>query len=127
MDSDQAVSTLAAVRTPIGVGAWAAPRLAGRLFGLDIPGNPQAPYLARLFGVRDVALAVGALQSTGEARKLWLRIGLACDVADGVAGLLAGRRGYLSPVATVLVTVPALAGTVLGVMALRGEQAQPPA
>jgi hypothetical protein len=45
------------VRLSIGVAAWTAPRLAGKLFGLDVAGNPQVPYLPRLFGVRDAALA----------------------------------------------------------------------
>jgi hypothetical protein len=120
MDSDSAVTALAGLRLPIGAGAWLTPTLAGRLFGLDPVGNPQLPYVGRLFGVRDVALAVGALESSGKARKLWLRLGLACDVADAVAGLLAGRKGHLSPVSTALVTAPALGGAALGVVALRG-------
>src|SRR5437764_61462 len=63
---------LAGVRMAIGAGAWATPRLAGRLFGLDVAGNPQAPYLARLFGARDLALAWGALGAEGSARRQWL-------------------------------------------------------
>ena len=38
----------------IGTGSWVAPRLSGRLFGLDAVANPQLPYIGRLFGVRDV-------------------------------------------------------------------------
>ncbi len=40
-------------------------RISGRLFGLDVPGNPQAPYLARLFGARDAALAYGVQSTQG--------------------------------------------------------------
>jgi hypothetical protein len=118
---------LAALRLPVGAGAWLTPRFAGRLFGLDNDGNPQAPYLARLFGIRDIALAAGVLQTSGEARKVWLRIGIACDVADAAAGLLGGRAGYLPKLTTAMVTAPALAGIALGVAALRGEAAQPAA
>ncbi len=120
MNSEDAVKAIAGLRLPIGLGAWAAPTLAGRLFGLDIRGNPQSPYLARLFGVRDVALAAGVLSSAGEARRNWLRIGLACDVADAAAGVLGGRAGYLSPFTTALVTAPALLGAALGARALQG-------
>ena len=127
MESAQAVSTLAALRAPIGLGAWLTPRFAGRLFGLDAADNPQSPYLARLFGIRDLALAAGVTQSSGEARKLWLRIGIACDAADALAGIFGGRAGYLPKATTVLVTVPALAGLALGVVALQGEAAQPAA
>lgn len=110
------------VRGVVGAGAWLTPRLSGRLFGLNPDGNPQSPYLARLFGVRDVALAAGLSASTGEARALWLRVGIACDLADAAAGVLAGRRGYLDPLPTFLVTTTALVAAGLGVAVLRAEQ-----
>ncbi|PZR65834.1 MAG: hypothetical protein DLM63_10650 [Solirubrobacterales bacterium] len=91
------------------------------MFGLDPDGNPQSPYLARLFGARDVALATGLNLSSGEARSLWLRIGIACDLADAAAGALGGRRGYLDPFPTFLVTATALGAAGLGVAALRAE------
>jgi len=121
--NEQAISSLVGVRSAIGVGAWVAPRISGRLFGLDIPGNPQAPYLARLFGVRDAALAYGLQSTRGPARAQWLKIGIACDVADALAGVFAGRRGELPAFATVLVTGTALGAAALGVAALQGEQA----
>jgi hypothetical protein len=110
------------VRGAIGAGAWLAPRLSGRLFGLDPAGNPQAPYLGRLFGARDVALAAGLSASSGTERAKWLRVGIACDLADAAAGLLAGRRGELPKLATVMVTATALGAAALGVMALQAEQ-----
>jgi hypothetical protein len=121
MTSEEAVKAIASLRLPIGLGAWLTPVLAGKMFGLNPAENPQSPYLARLFGARDVALAAGVLSSTGEARKTWLRIGVACDAADALAGLLGGRKGYLSPFTTVLVTAPALGGLALGAKALQGD------
>ena len=125
MDNDQAITALVALRGAVGAGAWIAPRLSARLFGLDPVGNPQAPYLGRLFGVRDVALAVGLNSSSGAERSQWLRLGLACDLADAVAGLFAGRRGELPPAAAVLVTATALTAAGLGATALKGEQPPP--
>jgi hypothetical protein len=119
----QTVKSLIGIRGVVGAGAWLAPRTSGRLFGLDPAGNPQAPYLGRLFGVRDVALAFGLSASSGAERKQWLRIGVACDLADAVAGVLAGRRGELPKMATVLVTGTALGAAALGVAALQGEPA----
>lgn len=119
MTSEDAVKAIVGLRLPIGAGAWLTPVLAGKMFGLDPVANPQSPYLARLFGIRDVALAAGILQSSGEARRTWLRIGLACDVADAAAGILGGRKGYLSPFTTLLVTAPALGGVALGLQALK--------
>jgi hypothetical protein len=110
---------LVGLRVAIGAGSWIAPRLAGRLFGLDAVANPQLPYVARLFGVRDVALGAGLQLSSGENRRLWLQLGILCDAADFAAGILAGRSGALSRVSTVLVTAPALAGIGMGVAALK--------
>jgi hypothetical protein len=119
MDQRAAIRQLTAVRIAVGVGAWATPRLAGRLFGLDAKANPQSPYLARLFGARDVALAWGTLSSEGESQRRWLLAGLACDVADAVAGIAAGREGYLPKVASVLVSGTAISAAALGAVALR--------
>ena len=121
MDSEQAIRSLAGVRVAIGTSAWATPRLAGKAFGLDADGNPQSPYLARLFGVRDLALGVGALTTTGDARRRWLALGLVCDAADAAAGVMAGRAGYLPKVPTVLVTGVALVAVGLGAAALAGS------
>ncbi len=120
--NEQIIQQLVAVRGAIGTGAWLAPRLSGRLFGLDPVANPQAAYLGRLFGARDVALAFGLSASRDAQRAHWLRIGIACDLADAVAGVLAGRRGELPKRSTVMVTATALLAAGLGAAALKGEQ-----
>jgi hypothetical protein len=113
------IKNLAGVRLAVGLSSWATPRAAGKLFGLDADANPQSPYLARLFGVRDIALAWGVLNSEGETQRQWLLAGLACDVADTVAGIAGGRGGYLPKVSSVLVTGTALSAAMLGAAALR--------
>jgi hypothetical protein len=118
MRNGNTVSMLVGVRTTIGLASWISPRIAGKLFGLEMEGNPQAPYLARLFGARDVALAWGLLSSEGEARRRWLLAGMACDVADTAAGIAGGRSGYLPKLTSALVTSTALSGVVLGAAAL---------
>lgn len=114
-----ALNTLAGLRVAVGASSWAAPRLTGKLFGLDADANPQAPYLARLFGARDLALAWGALGAEGSARRQWLVAGLACDAADALAGLAAGREGYLPKLTSVLVRATALSAVAMGAIALR--------
>ena len=101
------VSALAGLRIAIGAASWATPRVAGRLFGLDARENPQAPYLARLFGARDIALGWGALSTEGDTQRQWL-----------VAGLAGGRRGYLPKLTSALVTGTALSAAALGGAAL---------
>jgi hypothetical protein len=113
------ITSLAITRLAVGGSAFFTPRLAGRAFGLDVEANPQAPYLARLFGVRDAALGIGILTSKGEARRQWLAIGVACDAADALAGVAAGREGYLPKATAAVVTATALSAIVMGSLALR--------
>jgi hypothetical protein len=119
MSRSNSVTSLAALRLAVGVTSWATPRLAGKAFGLDAVANPQSPYLARLFGARDVALAYGVFATEGDTRRQWLAIGAACDVADAFAGIAAGRGGYLPKVSSFLVTATAVSAAVLGAAALR--------
>ena len=118
MERQKIITSLAGLRLVVGVTSWAMPRVAGKLFGLDATANPQAPYLARLFGVRDIALAWGALNTTGDTQRQWLLAGLACDAADTVAGIAGGGGGYLPRATSVLVTGTALSAAVLGAAAL---------
>jgi Domain of unknown function (DUF4267) len=113
------ITSLAITRLAVGGSAFATPRLAGGAFGLDADANPQAPYLARLFGVRDAALGIGILTSQGDARRQWLMIGIGCDAADVLAGLAAGRAGYLPKATSAVVTATAVSAVVMGVLALR--------
>jgi hypothetical protein len=115
------IKLLIGVRSAIGVGAWMAPRFSGRLFGLDPEANPQAAYLGRLFGVRDAVLAVGAATNSGKQQAQWLQLGVVCDLADAVAGVLAGRRGELPAKSTGMVTATALVAAALGMAALQGS------
>jgi hypothetical protein len=127
MDRQSAIKQLVGIRAAVGVAAWVAPRLSGKAFGLNADDNPQAPYLGRLFGARDVALANGAQTTTGEDQDRWLTAALGCDLADAAAGIAAWRAGYLSPLSGALVTATALNGVVLGLVALRGGSSAPAA
>lgn len=125
MDRESAVKQLVAIRGAVGALAWIAPRLSGKGFGLKPDENPQSPYIGRLFGARDVALAYGAKTTSGEEQDRWLAAALGCDVADAAAGIAAWRAGYLSPLSSALVTAAALNGVVLGLVALRGGDPAP--
>ena len=120
MDRDTALKSLAALRLAVGATSYAAPNFGGKLFGLEPDANPQGAYLARLFGIRDVALAVGPLRSKKKAQDNWIELGIMCDAADAVAAFLGGGKGYLPPKTTAMVAAPAIAATALGVIALRG-------
>ena len=124
MDRDVAIRALAGLRFAVGTGAWLTPNLAAKSFGMDPEGNPQASYMGRLFGARDVALAAGVMSTSGASRDLWLRLGLACDAADAAAAVLAGRNGSLPKFTAALVFAPAVAAVAAGAIALR-EPATP--
>jgi len=111
---EKATNAIAIGRIAVGASAWLTPNLSGRIFGLDPEGNPQLPYVGRLFGARDVVLGAGALRSPRKQKDAWLTAGLACDVADVAAGALAGARGQLPPAAAALVTATAGAFAVAG-------------
>jgi hypothetical protein len=118
----QIVPALVAGRAAIGTAAYVGPKLTARLFGLNPNANPQAPFLGRLFGVRDFALAAGLGTSSASERAQWLRMGILCDLGDAVAAILAGRSGELSKLATALATATALAGAGAGITALLSER-----
>jgi hypothetical protein len=119
------VQMISGLRAWIGASAWLTPNLTGKLFGLDPDSNPQAAFLARLFGARDAALAAGTLGSDGNARAQWLRLGLACDLADAAAAYLAGRNGTIPKHAAILAGGTALAAAGMGVAALNQSSAPP--
>jgi hypothetical protein len=125
MTRDSAVKQMSIVRIAVGAGSWLTPRLSGKAFGLDASDNPQSPYIARLFGARDVALAYGAMTTAGDEQNRWLVAALGCDVADAAAGIAAWKGGYLSPFSSFLVTAAAINGVVLGAIALKGAAASP--
>ena len=112
---------LSGIRLGVGAGAWLAPNLTGKLFGLDPDANPQLAFMARLFGVRDVALAVGTGATPPAARKVWWQVGIACDLLDAGAAYIAQRNGSVSRVSAVLAGVTALSAAALGAAALAAD------
>ncbi len=114
---------LSGIRLGVGAGAWIAPGVAGRVFGLSPADNPQLAYMARLFGARDVALAIGTNQTTGPSRRVWWQIGIATDLADAVAAYLGARNGTLSTFTAVTAGGTAIAAAALGVAAMQADDA----
>ena len=103
------------MRVAIGALAWVRPDLTERLFGMR---GGESRYLWRLFGIRDVAIGLGTLRSSGAQRRTWAKFGLLCDAADGGAAAIGQRQGQLPDSASALVVVPAIAVGV-GALALR--------
>ena len=115
------VTGLSVGRIAIGAGALLAPELTMKVFGLDGENNPQLPYMGRMFGSREVAVGVATLLAKGEARRNWIIAGMAIDLADAAAAILATQSGSLSKGRGALLTAPALAAVNAGVVGLWSE------
>lgn len=89
-----ALRALTAYKALAGVGVWLAPGTTSRIFGFEH--ERERNFLMRLSEAREAALAAGAHAARGEARRLWLRLSLACDVLDVVAGAAAVRGAYFT-------------------------------
>lgn len=112
------VTGLALGRIAIGLLSFFSPALASKLFRLDAAGNPQAPYMSRMFGSREVALGAAVLATSGTTRRNAVIAGIAVDAADAAAGYLGGRDGYVSKPTSAFLTAPALGAVAAGVAGL---------
>ncbi|MDQ6686724.1 MAG: hypothetical protein M3Z50_03790 [Actinomycetota bacterium] len=101
-------------RLCIGVTALVSPRMACRVFGLDVQASPQLGYLARIVGSRDAALGLLTLAARGEARRQLVAIGVGVDASDALAGVLAGLSGTVSKTTAVWLALPALGAVAAG-------------
>jgi hypothetical protein len=75
-------------------------------------------YVGRLAGSRQVALAAGTALSEGDARWLWLRLGLACDVLDTLAAASAGIKRDQPPKQATGAAAATLVEAILSTLAL---------
>jgi hypothetical protein len=104
-----ALKTMAIGRLALGALSIASPGAAARGFGMQAAVTPELTYMARIFGIRAIALGSGYLLSDGHPRRLWQRLAFACDISDTITGAGHLRRGDLpGRTATVLT---ALTGT----------------
>ncbi len=118
MDPFSARRTLAGIRAGLGIGALVAPRVVGKLFGIDVDANPAVPYLARLFGARELYMASPFLMPAPglDEQELAARA-VPVDAADALAALAAGVKGYLPLRAALMAGGTAAVATYLGSLA----------
>jgi hypothetical protein len=107
---------LVGYRAFAGISIWAAPGLTARVFGFET--DRSQFYLGRLAGSRQVALAVGTALADGEARRLWLRLGLMCDALDTLAAVIGGAKGDTAPKQAASEAAATLVEVVLSMLAL---------
>ena len=119
VSAGRAMQAIGAFRAFGGASFWIAPDLTARAYGSGPVARDRLS--ARLAGAREVALALGPLLSDGEDRSRWLRLGLACDLADALATLIGRRRGEIPPATAGLCFVTYAASVILTGAALRSS------
>jgi hypothetical protein len=125
VEADRSLRAIAAFRAVGGLSVWVAPDLVARVYGGTM--DPGSRLWSRLAGTRETALAVGPLLSAGADRDRWLRVGLACDLADMGATVLGTRRRGFSPWTTGLSLATYAVSATLTAAALRSNGAAPSA
>jgi hypothetical protein len=112
------VIALSLGRVAVGAVAVADPERAARVFQLDPESNPQLGYVTRLFGIREVALGLATLMSSGRTRTGMVGLGILVDAADGATSYLAMQDGAVSRKTAMALMGPAAGAVASGLVAL---------
>ena len=80
--------------------------------------DPSAAYWARLFGIRDMALAAGLALSRGEDRRRWRALAIVSDAGDAFAGEMAARESNATGLARWALPGAPVAVVALGIAGL---------
>ncbi|UMG92452.1 DUF4267 domain-containing protein [Nocardioides sp. TF02-7] len=112
------VTGLSLGRIAIGVGSIVAPARTSRLFGLHPAANPQLPYFARMFGVREIAIGALTLMAKGDVRRTLVTAGVAVDAGDAATGAMGLARKDFPLLAGGMLVVAALGAAATGAAAL---------
>lgn len=112
------VTPLSLGRIAIGALSLARPSAAAGLIGAAPAGNPQLPFMTRLFGVREVALGAVTLLSSGTARRDLVAAGVLVDLGDAVASVVSYRTGEVSPLGAAPLLAVALGAAAAGAVEL---------
>ncbi|WP_018640092.1 hypothetical protein [Parafrankia elaeagni] len=108
-------------RSAVGLTAITRPVPIIRLAGVDRVTAEKIAWLARIAGIRDLALGVGLLhaQATHRPTRAWLVAGMCADTADTAAFAHAVAHRQLPPAGGTLMTAAAAGGAALAAATLR--------
>lgn len=110
-------AALVALRSGLAVATWVAPKTTARVFAVDLARNPALPFMARMYGARNLALVSGLREQDADERDRLLVLNIAVDLADALSAALAGARGSLPAPAARRVVAVALVAAGLGAAA----------
>jgi len=95
-DNAQLRRVLVGARLTLGLVSFVLPRTMMRLFGLSSARNPSGPFIARLFGAREMLMAYQLYQASDEELEEVLRQGIMVDGSDALGAMLSLLRGEIS-------------------------------
>src|SRR5438445_10862553 len=118
---------LARGRIAVGLFAFAAPGLTARAMSDESGAQGLAPVLARMLGIRDIALGLGTVIALDRGKPVrgWLEGSALADTVDCVACVLA--REDLSPVAFTAAAGLGGVSAIVGILLSRRLDPPPPA
>lgn len=111
-----AALTVTALRGGVGLGFTASPGKAARAFGDRAEPPIGQIVLGRLFGIRNIAIAVAPWVAPARSRRRWFLLCAAVDAADAATAYLAVPAGEVSRLPPAAAR-PALAAVALGLWA----------
>jgi len=115
-DSAQLRKILVGARLTLGLISFVLPRTMMNLFGLSSIRNPSGPYIARLFGVREMLMAYQLYQASDEELEEVLRQGIMVDGSDAIGAMLSLLRGEISFRTFLMLTTASGAGIAAGIL-----------
>jgi len=95
-DSAQLRRILVGTRLTLGLVSFVLPRTMMNVFGLSSARNPSGPFIARLFGAREMLMAYQLYQASDEELEEVLRQGIMVDGSDALGAMLSLLRGEIS-------------------------------
>jgi hypothetical protein len=116
------VTGLSLGRIAVGIVSFGKPSLAAGVLGLDLENNPQGPFMARLFGSREIAIGTATLLARGKTRRNLVLAGIGVDLADAATGVMGIQDKTLSVRSGVMLIAPALGAVLSGIAALRSAR-----
>jgi hypothetical protein len=116
-NADKARRALGVIRLVNGTVALLAPGRFLKIIGIDSEENGAATYVLRMFGIRNVLLALQLLSGEGPAREQAVRQAVFIHATDAAAAVLAGVTGALPVRAAASGAVTSAVNTALSVIA----------
>lgn len=122
-DRAQLRRILVGARLTSGVISFILPRTMMNLFGIGSARNASGPFIARLFGIREMLMAYQLYQASDAELEEVLRQGIMVDGADTLGAMLSLLRGEISFRTFLMLTTAAGAAIATAMMSRETTQA----